>query len=90
MDLPTVSIEFNVTRAEKTVAWFYSGVKQPRYQKARVSMFDVLPNGVEAHRMSRKMLFKCRDWYDSVVMFSSIGAISLRIDDEYGWPNQGR
>jgi len=85
MNLPTVRIEFDITKAEKTIAWFYSGEKQPGYQKASLSLFNVLPNGIEAHLAAAAMLFKCRGYLARVVLYSSLGAISLRIDDEYGW-----
>ena len=83
--IPSVRIEFDVTTAEKTIAWFYSGKKQPTYQKGSVSLYDVLPNGIEVHRMAKAMLFRCRGYLGRVVMYSHLGAVSLRIDDWYGW-----
>jgi len=87
MNIPTVTIEFDITRAEKTIAWFYSGKKQDKYEqgKGRLSLFNVIPNGIEAHRSAVNMLFKCRGHLAKVTLFSSLGASSLRIDDEYGW-----
>jgi len=85
MNPPSVRIEFDVTPAEKTIAWFYSGKEQPEYQKGSVSLFGVLPNGVEAHRMAKAMLLQCSGYLGRVVMYSHLGVSSLRIDDEYGW-----
>jgi len=84
-DYPTVTIEFSITKAEKTIAWFYSGNKQSEYQKNRISMFNVIPNGVETNCMAAAMLFKCRGYLARVVIYSALGAISMRIDDEFGW-----
>jgi hypothetical protein len=82
----SATIEFNVTSAEKTIAWFYSGEKQPTYQKARLAFYGVLPNGVEVHRGIKAMLFKCRGHLASVHVYSALGVWSVRIDDAYGWP----
>lgn len=83
--MKTVTLEFNITEAEKTIAWFYSGVRQPQYQKAKLALFDVLHNGVEAHRAIKAMLFKCRGYMADVKIFSAEGYGSVRIDDWYGW-----
>ena len=84
---PSATIKFNITNAEKTIAWFYSGVKQDSYESnyAQLSLFNVLPNGVEVHRSCKSMLLKCRVNMDSLTIYTSRGVSSLRIDDKYGW-----
>lgn len=82
VDIPTASIKFDITKAEKTIAWFYSGKKQS-YSYPVIYLYNVIPNGVEVHKMAINMLFKSREKWARVIINSGLGSISFRIDDEY-------
>ena len=75
------TIQFDITRAERTIAWFYSGVKQSEYQKASLSVYSGDYDESKIFNLGVRMVYSTMHWLDKVVVYSAKGTMCLRLDD---------